>query len=118
MKFSPEEVMQYVAEENVQSIRLAFCDIFGVQKNIAIHPSELRRAFSHGIGIDASALAGFGDEARSDVFLHPDASTLAELPWRPDSGSVARMFCDITYPDGSPFAFDGRAILKIGRAHV
>ena len=112
MKFSAQEVMQYVAEENVQSIRLAFCDIFGTQKNIYIHPDELERAFTYGIGIDASALAGFGDEARSDVFLHPDASTLAQMPWRPDSGSVARMFCDITYPDGSPFAFDGRALLK------
>ena len=112
MKCSPQEVMQYVAEEDVQSVRLAFCDIFGVQKNIVIHPDELARAFASGIGIDASALAGFGDEARSDVFLHPDATTLARLPWRPDSGNVARLFCDITYPDGSPFAFDGRTLLK------
>lgn len=112
MKYSPEEVMQYVIEENIKFIRLAFCDIYGKQKNIAIMSDELKRAFSHGIAIDASAIDGFGGEVRSDLLLHPDPSTLIQLPWRPEQGKVARMFCDITYPDGKPFAGDTRHILK------
>ena len=112
MKYSAEEVMQYVKEEAVQFIRLAFCDIFGVQKNIAIMPSELKRAFETGIAIDASAIAGFGGTLRSDLFLHPDPSTLVKLPWRPETGSVVRMFCDITYPDGRSLETDARSILK------
>ena len=60
MKYSKEEVMQYVAEEDVKFIRLAFCDVFGRQKNLAILPSELDRAFSFGIPFDASAIPGFG----------------------------------------------------------
>ena len=98
MKFTPAEVMQYVKEEEIQFIRLAFCDIYGKQKNIAIMASELKRAFEVGIAIDASAIAGFGGEVRSDLFLRPDPSTLVQLPWRPESGKVIRMFCDITYP--------------------
>ena len=112
MKYSKEEVMQYVKEEDVKFIRLAFCDVFGKQKNISIMPDELPRAFEYGIAFDASAIAGFGDEARSDLFLHPDPETLMWLPWRPEHGKVVRMFCSITYPDGKPFECDTRTLLK------
>ena len=112
MKYSKEEVMQYVAEEDVKFIRLAFCDVFGKQKNISIMPEELPRAFEHGIAFDASAIAGFGDEAHSDLFLHPDPETLTWLPWRPEHGKVVRIFCAVSYPDGTPFACDTRGLLK------
>ena len=92
--------MQYVQEDDVKFIRLAFCDVFGKQKNISIMPEELSRAFEYGIAFDASAIAGFGDEARSDLLLHPNPETLMILPWRPEHGKVVRMFSDITYPDG------------------
>lgn len=112
MKYSKEEVLQYVAEEDVKFIRLAFCDVFGKQKNISIMPDELPRAFEHGIAFDASAITGFGDGARSDLFLHPDPETLTWLPWRPEHGKVVRMFCRIAYPDGKPFECDTRSLLK------
>ena len=112
MKYSKEEVKQYVVEEDVKFIRLAFCDVFGRQKNISIMPDELDRAFTYGIAFDASAIAGFGDEAHSDLFLHPDPETLTWLPWRPEHGKVVRMFCSITYPDGKPFECDTRCLLK------
>ena len=112
MKYSKEEVKQYVVEEGVKFIRLAFCDVFGRQKNISIMPDELDRAFTYGIAFDASAIAGFGDEAHSDLFLHPDPETLTWLPWRPEHGKVVRMFCSITYPDGKPFECDTRSLLK------
>lgn len=112
MKFTAEEIIQYVQEEDVKFIRLAFCDVYGEQKNIAIMPGELSRAFQHGIAIDASAISGFGGRVRSDLFLHPDPSTLVRLPWRPETGKVVRMFCDITYPDGRPLEADTRGILK------
>lgn len=112
MNYSKEEVMQYVAEEDVKFIRLAFCDVFGNQKNISIMPEELERAFAHGIAFDASAIKGFGDEAHSDLFLHPEPDTLTPLPWRPEHGRVVRMFCNITYPDGTPFECDTRTLLK------
>ena len=112
MKYSKEEVLQYMQEEDVKFIRLAFCDVFGRQKNISIMPQELCRAFEHGIAIDASAVAGFGDESHSDLFLHPDPDTLMPLPWRPEHGRVVRMFCSITYPDGTIFECDTRSLLK------
>lgn len=113
MKYSKDEVMQYVAEEGVKFIRMAFCDIYGKQKNISIMPEELPRAFKYGIAIDASAVAGFGGEVHSDLLLHPDPSTISVLPWRPEHGKVVRMFCDLTYPDGGQFESDTRTILKM-----
>ena len=112
MKYSKEEVMQYVLEEDVKFIRLAFCDVFGKQKNISIMPEELPRAFEYGIAFDASAIAGFGDESRCDLLLHPCSETLMLLPWRPEHGKVVRMFTNITYPDGTPFECDTRSLLK------
>lgn len=112
MKYSAQEVLQYVLEEDVKFIRLAFCDVFGKQKNISIMPDELERAFSYGIAIDASAIAGFGGEVHSDLFLHPDPSTITVLPWRPEHGRVVRMLCDVSYPNGTPFENDTRCILK------
>lgn len=112
MIYTKKEVMDYIKEEDVKFIRLAFCDIFGVPKNISILSDELEGAFEHGISFDASAVRGFGDEVRSDLFLFPDPSTLSILPWRPSHGRVARMFCDIRHPDGTPFELDTRMILK------
>ena len=112
MNYSKDEIKQYVAEEDIKFIRLAFCDLSGRQKNISIHPDELDRAFTYGIAFDASAIPGFGDEVHSDLFLRPDTATLSLLPWRPDRGRVARMFCGITRPDGTPFEADTRQLLR------
>ena len=112
MKYTREEVMDYIREEDVEFVRLAFCDVFGRQRNVAVMADELRRAFDHGIAFDGSAIDGFGGEVRSDLFLHPDPATLTQLPWRPQHGGVAHMFCDITRPDGTPFDGDTRQVLK------
>lgn len=112
MKYSKEEVLQYVQEDDVKFIRLAFCDVFGKQKNISIMPQELPRAFEYGIAFDASAIAGFGDETHSDLLLRPEPETLMQLPWRPEHGKVVRMFSNISYPDGTPFECDTRNLLK------
>ena len=111
MDYTPEEIIEYCSEEDVKFIRLAFCDVYGRQKNISIMPTELKRAFSQGIGFDASAVKGFGNERRSDLLLFPDPDTLSVLPWRPEHGRVVRMFCTIKSPDGTPFECDTRSLL-------
>lgn len=112
MNYSKEEVLQFVSEEDVKFVRLAFCDVFGKQKNISILGDELETAFEYGIAIDGSAIAGFGGNVHSDLLLHPEPNTLSILPWRPEHGRVIRMFCYITYPDGKPFENDTRTLLK------
>ena len=118
MIYTKREVMEYVENEDVKFIRLAFCDINGVQKNISIMPTELERAFENGISIDASAVEGFKDYANSDLFLFPDPSTLTLLPWRPTHGKVVRLFCNIKQLDRSPFVADCRYILQQAVAYA
>ena len=112
MDTTMSEVVQFIQENDVKFIRLAFCDIFGNQKNIAIQPTELTRAFEYGIHFNASALRGFLNVDASDLLLFPDPATLSVLPWRPAQGRVVRFYCDIRYPDGTPFEGDGRYLLR------
>ena len=109
---SVEEALQFVEENDVKFIRLTFCDIFGVQKNISIMPNELPHAFRDGIPFEASAVRGFMSNESSELLLFPDPNTLAFLPWRPSTGRVVRVFCNICYPDGKPFLGDGRFMLN------
>ena len=113
MDYTVSEVIKFVEENDVKFIRLAFCDLYGRQKNISIMPGELSRAFERGIPFDASAVTGFTDAEQSDLLLFPDPATLAVLPWRPQHGRVVRFFCNLKHPDGSQFAGDGRYILRV-----
>ncbi len=112
MTCSIDEFMQYIDEEDIKFIRLLFCDIYGTPKNISVMPCDIKRAFDSGIGINPMGIPGFGHEASSDIYLHPEADTAALLPWRPDQGRVVRLFCDIKYQDGTPFASDTRNLLR------
>ena len=107
-----EDVLNFCEEQDVRFIRLSYFDIYGMQKNVSVLPTELKRAFVEGISFDASAVDGFLDEVHSDLFLYPDPNTMTILPWRSMDGSVIRMYCDIKYPDGTVFERDARYILK------
>ena len=106
-----EDITQLLAEYEIKFIRLAFCDISGRQKNIAIMADELEYAVTHGVSFDASAIRGFLNINESDLLLFPDLSTFSVLPWRPADRAVARFYCFITYPDRRPFEGDGRRLL-------
>ncbi|MEX2683788.1 MAG: glutamine synthetase family protein, partial [Candidatus Sigynarchaeota archaeon] len=109
---SKEDVLQIVKEKNVGFIRIWFTDVLGFLKSFAITPAELESAFEEGLGFDGSSIRGFTGIEESDVVGWPDASTFQILPWRPKEQSVARMFADITNPDGTPLEADPRYVLK------
>lgn len=116
MEYSFEEVMKYIEEEDAKFIRLAFLDVFGVQKNIAVMPGILKNAFEEGIPVNPRRIAGFADCPYAALYLRPDSSTLTILPWRPDSGRVLRMLCTLYTPEGEVYRSDARAILKAAEA--
>ena len=107
-----EDVMKYIEEEDAKFIRLAFRDAYGVQKNISVMPGEVKKAFMDGAPISAREIAGFMDCPYASVYLKPDPDTLSVLPWRPDSGKVLRMFCDVVTPNGEVCMTDTRQVLK------
>ena len=118
MQYTRYDVEEFVREQDVKFVRLAFCDIFGNQKNISVVPAQLAKAFDYGISFDASAVNGFMNVENSDLLLKPDPATMSVLPWRSHDGTVIRMFCDIYKPDGTPFTASGRYILKKACEHA
>ena len=58
-KFTAEDIIRIVEEENVRFIRLQFTDIFGSFKNIAITASQLQKALDNKCMFDGSSIEGF-----------------------------------------------------------
>lgn len=101
-----------VEEEDVEFIRLQFTDMFGAIKNIAVTARELPRALDNRCMINGEQIAGMDMEKGSDLYLSPILDTFAILPWRPQQGKVARMICDLYFPDGTPYKNSPRYILE------
>ena len=112
MKYTREDIVRMVEEEDVEFIRLQFTDIFGTLKNIAITASQLEKALDNQCMFDGSSIEGFVRIEESDMYLHPDLDTFTIFPWRPQQGKVARLICDVYRPDGMPFEGDPRHVLK------
>ncbi len=105
-------VLRTIEERNIRFIRLWFTDVLGFLKSVAIAPAELENAFEEGIGFDGSAIEGFARVTESDMLAKPDPTTFSILPWRTEAPGAARMFCDITMPDGTPSLADPRNVLR------
>lgn len=101
-----------VEEEDVGFIRLQFTDIFGSMKNIAITVSQLERALHNRCSFDGSGIDGFVRIEEDDVFLYPDLDTFQIFPWRPQTGKVARLICDLHTKEGEHYEGDCRYALK------
>ena len=105
-------VLQNCKDQDIKFIRLWFTDILGSLKSFAITVEELEQALEEGMGFDGSSIEGFARIDESDMVALPDPATFQLLPWRPQERGVARMFCDILYPDGRAFEGDPRYVLK------
>ena len=111
-KYSKQDIIRIVEEEDVEFIRLQFTDIFGALKNVAITSSQLEKALDNRVMFDGSSIEGFMRIEESDMYLYPDLDTFTIFPWRPQQGKVARIICDVYNADGTPFAGASRMVLK------
>ena len=111
-KYTKEDILRMVKEDDVEFIRLQFTDIFGHLKNVAITASQIEKALDNKIMFDGSSIEGFARIEESDMYLYPDYDTYETFPWRPQQGKVARLICDVYTPDNKPFAGDPRYVLK------
>jgi len=107
-----QEILEKAKQDNVKFVQLQFTDIHGMIKSVTIPVKLLGDALKEGIWFDGSSIEGFTRIAESDMYLKPDPSTYAILPWEPEDKKVARLICDIYTPDGKPFEGDPRYILK------
>ncbi|GHD39582.1 glutamine synthetase [Mycetocola manganoxydans] len=105
-------VLRTIEERGVKFVRLWFTDVVGTLKSVAIAPAEVEGAFAEGLGFDGSAIEGLSRSYESDLLAVPDPTTFQLLPWRGEIDPTARMFCDITTPDGLPALSDPRNVMK------
>ena len=111
-KYTKKDILTLIEEEDIRFLRLQFTDIFGFVKNIAITPSQIIKAMENRVIFDGSAIDGYARVEESDMYLVPDLDSFVIFPWRPHTGQVARLICDVIYPDGSPYEGNPRYILK------
>jgi glutamine synthetase len=107
-----EDVKQAVEDLNISFIQFWFTDVLGVLKSFSITPSELDEGLTEGMGFDGSSIEGFARIQESDMIAKPDPTTFQMVPWRDQEKPVARMFCDVLNPDGSPYEGDPRYVFK------
>ena len=107
-----EKILELVEREDIKFIRLQFTDMFGGLKNVAITVHELGRALDGCFVVDTNHIAGITGGNERNLILKPDLSTFAILPWRPRNGKVARLLCDICFPDGTDHPASTRYILR------
>lgn len=111
-KYTREDIINMVNEEDVEFIRLQFTDIFGTMKNIAITASQLKKALDNRFVFDGSTIDGFVRIEEPDMYLCPDLDTFVIFPWRPQQGKVARLICNVNDFNGNPFEGDPRYVLS------
>ncbi|GGA58006.1 type I glutamate--ammonia ligase [Pseudoclavibacter endophyticus] len=105
-------VLRTIEDRGIKFIRLWFTDVVGTLKSVAIAPAEVEGAFNEGIGFDGSAVEGFTRRTEADMLAHPDPTTFQVLPWRGEIDPTARMFCDLSTPNGEPSVSDPRNVLR------
>ncbi len=107
-----DDVLKAVKDYNVSFVQFWFIDVLGTLKSFQITPRELESAFEEGMGFDGSSITGFTKIQESDMLAFPDPTTFQLVAWRPSDRPVARLFCDIRNPDGTPFLSDPRYVLR------
>jgi len=107
-----EDVLAFVREHQITSIRLWFTDILGNLKTFEITPAELSGAFEEGMGFDGSSIHGYQRIQESDMVAIPLPSTAQFIPFQIGPSRCLRMFAEVRNPDGSLYAGDPRNILR------
>jgi len=107
-----KKVLEQVKKDSIKFITLQFTDLLGVIKEIVVPVEELEDASRNGVWFDGSSIEGFARIQESDLFLKPDMTTYAVVPWLTENGKTARLICDSHRADGKPFEGDPRFILK------
>ena len=106
-----DKVMAKAAADKIRFVNLQFTDLMGIVKSVAIPIHQFEDACLNGKWFDGSSIEGFARIAESDMFLVPDLSTWAVMPWERAEESTARAICWVYNPNGELFEGDPRMVL-------
>lgn len=122
------EVLDRVAADGLETVRVLFCDQHGVLRGKTLVAGALGAAFTTGVAVPSTLLLkdtshrtvfpvwspaadGQADalQGARDVLLVPDPGSFRVLPWAPHS---AWLLCDVVHKSGAPIAFSSRRVLQ------
>ncbi|PAE36508.1 type I glutamate--ammonia ligase [Bacillus sp. 7884-1] len=108
-----QQIKEVINNKCVEILHLQFVDIEGILKHVTVTSEQLEDVVDGKIMFDGSSIKGFSPINKSDLYLLPDLTTFAVLPWTVEDGySEARFLCSVTNPDGTWFEGDTRNVLK------
>jgi len=107
-----QDILEKAKKDKVKFVQLQFTDLHGMTKTVTITIDKLKESLEKGTWFDGSSIEGFTRICESDMYLKPDPTTYAVIPWDNSEKATARFICDVYMPDGKPFEGDPRYILK------
>jgi len=109
---SAEEVLRFIADENVEFIDVRFCDLPGTMQHFTVPASAFSEdVFNDGLMFDGSSIRGFQAIHESDMQLLPDPSTAGIDPFR--THKTLNMTFFVHDPlTGAPYTRDPRNIAR------
>ncbi|HXD27583.1 MAG TPA: type I glutamate--ammonia ligase [Arthrobacter sp.] len=115
---NPDEVLQYIADEDVKFVDIRFTDLPGVQQHFNV-PAKTVDAdfFVNGQLFDASSIKGFQGIADSDMQLIPDVTSGFVDPFRVEK-TLAFNFSIVNPRTGEPYHRDPRGVAERAEAYL
>ncbi len=111
IEWTRDDIIRHCREQDVRFLNLQFSDIVGLVKSITLPISQIETVLDRGVWFDGSSIQGFARISESDMFLFPDPSTFAIIPWKNGMHKTARLICNVFTPDGERFAGAPRTAL-------
>src|ERR1700710_2911499 len=88
-----DEVLRYVADNDVKFVDVRFCDLPGVMQHFTVPVESFTQdVFDDGLGFDGSSIRGFQAIHESDMQLFPDPTTAWVDPFRKAKTLIVNFF--------------------------
>lgn len=109
-------LVEQCKEAHVSTVDFIFTDLHATVRSITVPLEKAAHACAQGLAFDGSSVAGCTDIFASDMHLAPDLSTFTIVPT--DTGTTARVLCDVCLDQDTPYQADPRTVLKQHLDHL
>jgi glutamine synthetase len=102
------DLEKLASDKGIKYFLISFTDLFGTQRSKLVPASAINAMAKNGAGFAGFATWLDMTPANSDMFVIPDASSLIQLPWKPEVG----WFAGDPWMDGKEVAHAPRNVLR------
>jgi glutamine synthetase len=115
---TPEEVLQFIKDEDVKFVDIRFCDLPGVMQHFNVPAKSVDEDFfTVGQAFDGSSIRGFQAIHESDMKLIPDVKTAYLDPFRAEKTLIINFSIVDPFTD-EPYSRDPRNVAAKAEAYL